>query len=90
MKSELLGVCFDRYMYRNLETILLILSHDFFTLQTMYTRVPHSFHFDFLLGRQKKLELRVPSYVFFFHVLTMWTHGSGSRNNSLDTFLGAV
>ena len=66
MKSELLGVCFDRYMYRNLETILLILSHDFFTLQTMYTRVPHSFHFDFLLGRQKKLELRVPSYVFFF------------------------
>ena len=74
-------MCFDRYMYGNLETILLILSHDFFTLQTMYPRVHHSFHFDFVLGRQKKLELRV---------LTMWTHGWGSRNNNLDTFLGAV
>ena len=52
-----------------------------FILQTMYPRVHHSFHFDFVLGRQKKLELRV---------LTMWTHGWGSRNNNLDTFLGAV
>ena len=66
MKLELLGVCFDRYMYGNLETILLILSYDFFTLQTMYPRVHHSFHFDFVLGRQQKLELRVPSYVYFF------------------------
>ena len=90
MKSELLGVCFDRYMYGNLETILLILSHDFFTLQTMYPRVPHSFYFDFLLGRRQKLELRVPPSVYFFHVLTMRTHESGSRNNNLDTFLGAV
>ena len=37
-----------------------------FIMQTMYPRVHHSFHFDFVLGRKQKLELRVPPSLYFF------------------------